>query len=98
MKTEQKNLVQLQKLMLLQGVSLIHDGLQFIEWVEDMPNELAHDVLSIPRERSQLLQECGLDGGADHLLTDRMKSRMKNIQYGYELNQNIQKELNTSGN
>ena len=92
-KQEKENLDLGQKLMLLQGISLIQDGLQFIEWVEDMPNELAHDVLSILRERFQLLQECVLDGSADHLLIDRIKTRMENIQYGHELNQKIQEQL-----
>ena len=41
MKSAEKNLDNAQKLMLLQGISLIHDGLQFINWSE-IPNEQAY--------------------------------------------------------
>ena len=92
MKSTQKNLDQAQKLMLLQGISLIHDGLQFINWT-DMPNELSHDFLIILRDRFQLFQEAVLDGSADHLLIDKLKDRMENVKYGYDLNLEIQQQL-----
>ena len=78
--------------MLLQGISLIHDGLQFINWT-DMPNELSHDFLIILRNRFQLFQEAVLDGSADHLMIDKLKDRMENVKYGYDLNREIQKQL-----
>lgn len=81
-----------QRLMLLQGVSLIQDGLQFINWA-DMPNELSHDFLSILRDRFQLFREAVLDGSTDHLMIDKLKDRMGHISYGYEHHQEIQKQL-----
>lgn len=92
MKSTQKNIDQAQKLMLLQGISLIQDGLQFINWAA-MPNELSHDFLLILRDRFQLFREAVLDGSTDHLMIDKLKDRMENITYGYEHNLEIQKQL-----
>ena len=93
MKTSDPHLDNAQKLMLLQGISLIQDGLQFIEWAEDMPNELSYDLFEIVRERFQLFQECVLKGEHDNLIIDRVKTHMENVKHGYELNQQIQKQL-----
>ena len=79
--------------MLLQGISLINDGLQFIEWAENMPNELSYDLFEILRERFQLFQECVLKGDQDHLLIDRAKKHLENVRYGEELNEQIKEQL-----
>lgn len=93
MKKEQKNMDKAQKLMLLQGIDLIHGGLQFIEWAEEMPNELSYDFIEIIRERFQMFRESVLDGSMDNLIIDRIKKRMENVKHGYELNREIQKQL-----
>ena len=93
MKPEQKNIDNAQKLMLLQGISLIHDGLQFIEWAEDMPNELSYDFLMILRDRFQMFRESVLDGSMDNLIIDRIKDRMEDVRHSYELNREIQNQL-----
>jgi cell shape-determining protein MreC len=82
-----------QKLMLLQGISLIHDGLQFIEWAENMPNELSYDLFEILRERFRLFQECVLKGEHDHLIIDRVKKHLENVKHAQELNEQIQQQL-----
>ncbi len=90
--SQEKNLDQAQKLMLLQGISLIQDGLQFINWAA-MPNELSHDFLLILRDRFQLFREAVLDGSTDHLMVDKLKDRMENVTYGYKHHLEIQKQL-----
>ena len=92
-KPRDKNLDKAQKLMLLQGISLIHDGIQFIEWSEKMPNELSYDFFMILIDRFEMFQESVLDGSMDNLIIDRIKKRMDNVKHGYELNREIQKQL-----
>ena len=82
-----------QKLLLLQGISLIHDGIQFIEWAENMPNELSYDLFSILTDRFHLFRESVLNGAADHLIIDRVKSRLQDVRYGHERNQKVQAAL-----
>ncbi|MCB0374919.1 MAG: hypothetical protein KDD04_03275 [Sinomicrobium sp.] len=91
---EQKNLDTTQKLMLLQGITLIHDGLQFIEWAEKMPNELAYDFFMILTDRFQMFRESVLDGSMDNLIIDRIKNRTEDLKHGYALNRKIQEQLN----
>lgn len=92
MKSEEKNLDNAQKLMLLQGISLMHDGLQFVHWSE-MPNALSFDALMILTDRFHFFQQCVLDGSTDHLMIDKLRDRIGNVKYGYALNQEIQKQL-----
>jgi len=89
MNPEQKNMNKAQKLMLLQGVSLIHDGIQFIEWAEKMPNEQSYDFFMILTDRFQMFRESVLDGSTDYLLIDRINNRIEDVKHGYELNQQI---------
>lgn len=90
---EEKNLDKAQKLMLLQGISLIHDGIKFIEWAEKMPNELSYDFFMILTDRFQMFRESVLDGSMDNLIIDRIKNRMEDVKHGYELNQQVQEQL-----
>ena len=90
--SEEKNLDKAQQLMLLQGISLIHDGLQFVNWSE-IPNEQSYDAFMILMDRFHYFQDCILDGSADHMMIDKLRDRMGNVRYGYELNQEIQKQL-----
>lgn len=92
MKSEEKNLDKAQKLMLLQGISLIHDSLQFINWSE-IPNEQSYDAFTILMDRFHYFQDCILDGSTDHLMIDKIRDRIGDVKYGYELNQEIQKQL-----
>lgn len=93
MRAEKENLDLGQKLMLLQGVNLIQDGMQFFNWI-DMPSETAFDALNILRDRFQLFQETvTMDAQYDHLVIDRMRDQAENIKYGNELNRKIKAEL-----
>ena len=92
MNSQEKNLDKAQKLMLLQGIGLIHDGLQFINWSE-IPNEQAYDAFTILMDRFHYFQDCILDGSTDHLMIDKIRDRIGDVKYGYELNQEIQKQL-----
>ena len=87
------NMDMAQRLMLLQGISLIHDGIQFIEWAEKMPNELSYDFFMILTDRFEMFRESVLDGSTDHLIIDRIKNHLGNVKQGYELNQKIQQQL-----
>lgn len=93
MKPEEKNLDKAQKLMLLQGIGLIHDGIQFIEWAEKMPNELSYDFFMVLKDRFDMFRECVLDGSADHLLIDRVKDGLEDVKHNYELNRQLQEQL-----
>jgi len=92
MKSEKENLDLGQKLMLVQGISLIQDGLQFINWTE-MPNEASYDVLNILRERFQLFRECVLEGDEDHLVIDKMRDHSENTRYSDEISRGIYDQL-----
>ena len=93
MNTQDQNMDMAQKMMLLQGITLINDGLQFIEWAEDMPSDLSYDLIEIVRERFKVFQKCVLNGEQDYLIIDRVKKHMENVKHGYKLNQQIQKQL-----
>ena len=89
-----KDLSKENQLMLLQGISLIENGFQFLEWMDDIANENSSDALMILRNRFRYYKECVFDEAeCDYLLIDRITSSIKNVQNGYELNLKIQKEL-----
>ena len=68
------NLDTANKLMLLQGISLIENGLQFLEWMTDVANENSHDALKILRDRFQFFKDFTLeDGECDCFVIDRVK-------------------------
>lgn len=89
----ERNLDTAQKLMLIQGIDLINDGLQFIAWAEGFPNELAFDLYDLLIECAIWFQACVLNGEHDNLIIDRAKKHMKNIKHCQELNEKIQKQL-----
>ncbi len=93
MGTSKENLDTAEKLILFQGISLIQDGLQFLEWT-DIPNTLSYDALELLKGRFRFFKDCVLDGDdCYHLIIDRMQEHHKNIKYDYELNKKIQKQL-----
>ncbi len=79
---ENYNLDVAQRLMLAQGISLIEDGLQFLEWTGLMPNECAFDALTILRDRVQYFKDCAFDEDIEcnHLFVDKAKSAMNNVE------------------
>lgn len=82
------------KLLMLQGVSLIQDGLQFLEWMDDYKDTNTVDALSILRDRFQYFKESALeDGSHDHLIIDRMRGLSENIQSGYKSRADIDERL-----
>ena len=44
-------------------------------------------------DRFHYVQDCILDGSTDHLMIDKIRDRMEDVKYGYELHQEIQKQL-----
>lgn len=82
------------KLLLLQGISLIENGLQFLEHVDRYPNENSYDMLNILRDRFDSFKMFAMDENeCDFLIINRVKETLRNVQYGYKLNQKIQNEL-----
>lgn len=83
------------KLLLLQGISLIEDGMQFLEWQECYLNSCSYDAFSVLRNRFEYFKECTFeDTKSGHLVIDRVRTKMNNLGYGYELVNKIKDELN----
>ena len=83
------------KLLMLQGINLIQDGLQFLEWMNDYKDINTIDALSILRDRFVFFKETALDDGShDHLMVDRMKGLSKNVQFGHKVRIDIDERLN----
>ncbi len=90
----QKELSTVNKLMLLQGISLIENGLQFLDWLNKYPNENYLDSLSILRDRFQFFKYSALeDENLDSLFIDRSKTTIENVNNGYELRKEIENQL-----
>jgi len=82
------------KLLLLQGISLIEDGLEFLEWMSDTPNENAFDMLAILRDRFEVFRDFALaDGECDSFLIGKIKKSVGNVQYGLDSKERVKKEL-----
>ncbi len=80
MKSDNFDLSNAQKLMLVQGISLIEDGLQFLNWVNMMPNEVSFDLLTILRDRFEAFKDYALEEkSVGHLFIDRAKTATKNV-------------------
>ncbi len=74
-----------QNLMLVQGISLIEDGLTFLEWCGLMPNECSFDTLSILRDRFECFKSFALDETeCNYLFVDRVKNSLENVKGFYE--------------
>lgn len=82
------------KLMLVQGISLIEDGMQFLEWAGKLPNENSWDALSILRDRFTFFKDCVFEeNNCDNLIIDRISNKTDYVQYCYELQSKIKNEL-----
>lgn len=82
------------KLMLLQGISLIEDGLRFLEWMSGYASENSFDTLTILRNRFEVFRECALgDGKNDYLFIDRANESLNNVEHCYKQKQKITTEL-----
>lgn len=91
-----RDLETVNKLMLLQGISLIQDGLQFLEHMTDYVNETSFDALTILKDRFQYFKESVLsDDNCDTMFIDRARNNLENVDYGYKLNKKIKDELTT---
>lgn len=83
------------KLLMLQGINLIQDGIQFLEWMDDYKDINTIDALTILKDRFIYFKETALeDGRHDHLVIDRMKGLSENVRYGYDTKIEIDKRLN----
>lgn len=83
------------RLLLLQGIDSIENGLQYIEWLNGMlPDALTEDALKILRDRFQYFKDCALsDGRCDYLIIDKMNDHNDNIQHNFELRKKVKKQL-----
>ncbi|GGW37285.1 hypothetical protein [Arenibacter certesii] len=82
------------KLLMIQGVHLIQNGIEFLDWMPDHKDANTYDALSILKDRFQHFMECAFkDGIHDHLIIDRMTGMSGNIQNGYEVRNEINKRL-----
>lgn len=82
------------KLLMLQGISLIQDGIQFLNWMNEYKDTNTVDALTILRDRFIYFKECALeDGRHDHLVIDKMKDHSQNIQFGYEAKKDLDARL-----
>lgn len=83
------------QLLMIQGISLIQDGMQFLEWMNDYKDTNTVDALTILRDRFEYFKDCAFtDGSHDHLVIDKMKGLSKNIQLGYTDKADVDKKLN----
>ncbi len=82
------------RLLLVQGISLIENGLQFFEWLDDYPNGATYDALTILRDRVAFFKECLFDDvNCDTLFIGRIGKTLENLQYGYKTKQEIDELL-----
>jgi hypothetical protein len=49
-------------LMLAQGIMLIENGLMFLEWLGDTPNECSFDMLQVLKNRFEIFKDFAIDG------------------------------------
>lgn len=84
------------QLMLLQGISLIENGLTFLEFMNDIPNENTFDAMTILKDRFQYFRECALnEGECDLFLVRRMHEINGNVINDHERTKDIAERLNT---
>lgn len=82
------------RLMLTQGISLIEDGMQFLEWMNGVPNENTRDALNILRDRFEYFKECALeDGKCDTFIIDRATLKVDEVQFAFKLREKVKEEL-----
>lgn len=93
MNSKHENLDAIEKLMLVQGISLINDGLDFIGWVEGFPNDLSYELYDLLFERFKAFQQCVLDGATDHLVIDRASKHLENVIYCRDFSKKVHKQM-----
>ncbi len=82
------------RLMLIQGIELIQNGLQFIEWTDGVLSPNAYDGLTILRNRFDFFKDYVFEEtDVNHLVIDRAKENIKNVWFGFEGKKNIHKLL-----
>ena len=81
------------QLLLLQGLSLIEDGLQFIDHSWELPNEYAEDAKLVLRKRFTLFKDCVLCGEHDSFIIDNIQERLKNVTLGGKKHKAIDDKL-----
>ncbi|MGB5821438.1 MAG: hypothetical protein WBG90_18285 [Saonia sp.] len=82
------------KLLMLQGINLIYNGLEFLNWMTDIKDMNTLDALTILRDRFHYFRDCAFtDGRHDYLFIDKMKDLAENVQYGYKVRDDIEKRL-----
>ncbi len=78
-----RNLDNANKLMLIQGIDLIQNGLQFIEWSEGVLSSNAYDSLTILRNIFDFFKEHIFETkNINHLAIDRASESIGNVCYG----------------
>ena len=88
------NLDTASRLLLLQGINQIENGIEMLEWIDGIVNENSRDYLNILRDRFDSYKETALtDGECDYLLVDKAKENLENVQTGVDLNKKILDEL-----
>ncbi len=82
------------RLMLIQGIELIQNGLQFIEWTDGVLSPNAYDGLTILRNRFDFFKDYVFEEtDVNHLAIDRAKESVSNVWFGLEGKKNIHKLL-----
>ena len=93
MKSKKSNLDNAQRLMLVQGVRLIQNGIQFIKWT-DLPDEISFEALELLKYRFAYFKDCVLyDGKYYQLIIDRMQQDNRNIKFNLELEKQLHQQL-----
>ncbi len=78
------------KLLLLQGISLIQDGLTYFEWFEGMLSANACDSLTILRDRFAFFKECLFEEvETSYLMIDKANKLVSDITSGFKDKNNI---------
>ncbi len=82
------------KLLLIQGIDLIDNGLQMIEWVSGVLSPNAYDSLTILRDRAFYFKDCVFDEiDGSHLIIDRAKKHVESTARGLQEKKTILKLL-----
>tara|TARA_B110001450_G_scaffold255731_1_gene284049 strand:- start:2073 stop:2387 length:315 start_codon:yes stop_codon:yes gene_type:complete len=82
------------KLMLLQGIDLIENGLRFLDWMNKSKNETTADSLMILKDRFRFFKENALnDYNFDLFIISKAKNSIGNIQNNHKQKCKVRKEL-----
>ncbi len=81
------------QLLILQGITLIENGLQFIDHALELPNTHAEDARAVLQKRFTLFKDCVLLGDQDGFIVDRMEEHLQNMTYGNTNRSTVSQEL-----